>query len=78
SDADRVEMNIEISDTGEGSEGGGEFVLSISDNGTPFAPVANTAKGRGISNVKSRAALIKARVSWQTSETGSTIFELRK
>ncbi|HEX8738479.1 MAG TPA: two-component regulator propeller domain-containing protein [Pyrinomonadaceae bacterium] len=71
SDADSVEMKIEIS-------ADGEFILSISDNGTPFAPAADTTRGRGISNVKSRAALIKAKVSWQTNETGNTLFELRK
>jgi signal transduction histidine kinase len=71
SDADAVEMKIELS-------ADDEFILSISDNGTPFAPAADTAKGRGISNVKSRAALIKARVLWQTNENGNTLFELRK
>ncbi|HEX9960451.1 MAG TPA: hypothetical protein VGB00_05935, partial [Pyrinomonadaceae bacterium] len=71
SDADAVEMKIEISPENE-------FILSISDNGTPFAPAANTTRGRGISNVKSRAALIKAEVFWRTGENGSTLFELRK
>ena len=71
SDADAVEMKIEISAENE-------FILSISDNGTPFAPAAKTTRGRGISNVKSRAALIKAEVFWRTNETGNTLFELRK
>jgi signal transduction histidine kinase len=72
SDADTVEMKIEMSDAD------GEFILSISDNGAPFAPARKTARGRGISNVKSRAALIKARAVWRTNETGNTLFELRK
>ncbi|MDQ3800368.1 MAG: hypothetical protein M3384_13030 [Acidobacteriota bacterium] len=72
SDADAVEMKIEMSDAD------GEFILSISDNGAPFAPARKTARGRGISNVKSRAALIKARVFWRTNENGNTLFELRK
>jgi signal transduction histidine kinase/ligand-binding sensor domain-containing protein len=71
SDADAVEMKIEISAENE-------FILSISDNGTPLAPAADTARGRGISNVKSRAALIKAEVFWRTNENGNTLFELRK
>jgi signal transduction histidine kinase/ligand-binding sensor domain-containing protein len=71
SDAGKVAMKIEISPDDE-------FLLSISDDGTAFAPAENAPKGRGISNIKSRAALIEAEAFWQRSETGSTIFQLRK
>jgi len=70
SDAEKVEMKIEISESEE-------FLLSISDDGTVFSPSENTAKGRGISNIKSRAALIEAEVFWQ-GENGGTLFQLRK
>ena len=71
SDAGKVEMKIEISPDDR-------FLLSISDDGTAFAPAENATKGRGISNIKSRAALIEAEVFWLASESGSTIFQLRK
>jgi signal transduction histidine kinase len=71
SDAGCVEMKIEVSD-------GGEFVLSIEDDGTNFTPAGDTPKGRGISNIKSRAALIKAEIAWLESRTGGTIFQLKK
>lgn len=71
STAEKVLMNIEIA-------GGDKFTLSISDDGTPFAPSENKAKGRGIANIKSRAALIEAEVSWQKIEIGGTLFILWK
>lgn len=71
SEADFVEMNIEISAENE-------FVLQISDDGKFFAPAENALKGRGIGNIRSRAALIEAEVSWKESETGGTLFSLRK
>jgi signal transduction histidine kinase/ligand-binding sensor domain-containing protein len=71
SDAKCVEMKIEAAE-------GGEFVLSIEDDGATFAPAGNTPKGRGISNIKSRTALIKAEIAWLESESGGTIFQLKK
>lgn len=71
SDAKFVEMSVEISPENE-------FILQISDNGTPFDPSEKSLNGRGISNIKSRAALIEAEVFWQQNETGGTSFQLWK
>lgn len=71
SDADFVEMRIEISDENQ-------FILQISDDGRFFAPAENNPKGRGIGNILSRAALVEAEVSWKEGETGGTHFSLRK
>ena len=70
SDAREVGMKIEMS-------ADEEFVLSIEDDGAFFEPNRKTPRGRGIANIKSRAALINAEISWQKSETG-TLFVLRK
>lgn len=72
SNARLVEMNVDISEDEQ-------FILLISDDGTAaFSPGEIGSKGRGISNIKSRAALIEAGISWQASENGNTIFRLRK
>ena len=73
SDAKFVAMKIEISDENE-------FVLNIEDDGTFFNPAEIISKGRGIANIKSRAALIKAEIFWHKNETKSksTIFQLKK
>ena len=70
SDADSVEMKIETSEDNK-------FLLSISHDGTTFIPAENAPKGRGIANIKSRAALIEADFSWQTSES-NTLFQLKR
>ena len=69
SDARFVRMNIEISAENE-------FVLSIADDGTFFDPAAIVSKGRGIANIKSRAALINARIFWRENSPHGTIFQL--
>ncbi|HEY0427069.1 MAG TPA: two-component regulator propeller domain-containing protein [Pyrinomonadaceae bacterium] len=71
SDAKRVEMKIETSVENE-------FVLSIEDDGTFFTPTGDAPKGRGIANIKSRAALIEAEILWQMIADGGTRFSLRK
>jgi signal transduction histidine kinase len=69
SDANMVEMNVEASDEGE-------FGLTIRDNGRPFKP-DGTQKGRGISNIRSRANLIRGKVTWKESSDGGNVFSLR-
>jgi len=70
SDAKLVEMKVDLSEE--------VFILSISDDGTPFSPTTDTAhKGRGIANIKSRAALIEAEVDWLQNESHGTEFSLR-
>jgi signal transduction histidine kinase/ligand-binding sensor domain-containing protein len=55
------------------------FKLIIENDGKPFAPdFENLPKGRGISNIKSRAELIEAQIAWENSEDGKTIFTLMK
>jgi signal transduction histidine kinase/ligand-binding sensor domain-containing protein len=55
------------------------FRLTIENDGKPFLPdFANLPKGRGISNIKSRAELIEAEISWENSADGRTIFTLQK
>ncbi len=70
SDAKLVEMKVNLSEE--------VFILSISDDGTPFKPVTDSAyKGRGIANIKSRAALIEAEVDWLQNESEGTEFSLK-
>ena len=69
SDADMVEMNVESNDAGE-------FALTIRDNGKLFQP-DRAQKGRGISNIKSRANLINGKVAWKESRRGGNVFSLR-
>lgn len=71
SDAKFVKMNIGISPENE-------FVLQILDDGTFFAPTEIVEKGRGIGNIRSRAALIEAEVSWKETEQNKTLFALIK
>jgi len=56
-----------------------EFLLKIEDDGKYFDfEKSAKRKGRGISNIKSRANLIEAEFSFTKSETGGTIFTLKK
>lgn len=71
SDAKFVSMKIEVSAENE-------FIVDIEDDGTFFNPAEIVSKGRGIANIKSRAALIKAEIFWHKGETESTIFQLKK
>ncbi|HTK38225.1 MAG TPA: two-component regulator propeller domain-containing protein, partial [Pyrinomonadaceae bacterium] len=70
SNAALVEMHIEV--TAEN-----EFILTIKNDGEPFDPSVVSKKGRGIANIRSRAALIRSEIAWQTNGSGTT-FELRK
>jgi len=69
SDAQRVEMRVESPDDGE-------FQLKILDDGSAFEPNAN-GSGRGISNIRSRANLINAKVAWKKRRSGGNAFTLR-
>lgn len=71
SNAGVVEMKIDVTQDNE-------FAMIIEDDGTPFRPSDVIAKGRGITNIRSRAALIKGRIEWRGSELGGTAFDLRK
>jgi two-component system nitrate/nitrite sensor histidine kinase NarX len=55
------------------------FVMSIEDDGRGFdAQTKKGRKGRGLANIRARASLIEADVSWDKSPAGGTIFTLRK
>lgn len=71
SDAKFVELKIEVSAENE-------FVVHIEDDGTFFNPAEIVSKGRGIANIKSRAALIKADIFCHKGETQGTVFQLKK
>ncbi|WP_111657009.1 sensor histidine kinase [Isoalcanivorax indicus] len=62
----------------------GDVLIELTDNGTPFSPqnlsTAETSsverRGRGLTNILSRAATIQAKASWQPDTVG-TRFTLR-
>lgn len=54
------------------------FTLGIENDGREFEPENKTQTGRGLSNIKSRANLIEAEISWQTRDEGGMSFLLRK
>lgn len=56
----------------------GDFSLRIEDNGRPFDSQNNNSEGRGLPNMKARAGLIDARISWEPRENGGTVFTLTK
>ena len=70
SDATEVEMKVESTDTSG-------FHISIRDNGRSFQPDGAPQKGRGISNIRSRANLIHGDVAWKESSRGGNVFSLR-
>lgn len=46
---------------------GERFCIEISDDGVPFDPDKPSSHGRGIGNIRTRAALIQARITWERS-----------
>jgi signal transduction histidine kinase/ligand-binding sensor domain-containing protein len=69
STATLVEMTIETLDDGR-------FNLTIRDNGAAFRPKKNNGNGRGISNIRSRASLIGAKIGWAMHTDGGNLFTL--
>jgi signal transduction histidine kinase len=56
----------------------GKFVLRLEDNGRDFDPAEQrNLEGRGLANMRARASLIGAEISWQKQETGGTVFTLQ-
>ncbi|HEY8561458.1 MAG TPA: two-component regulator propeller domain-containing protein [Pyrinomonadaceae bacterium] len=70
--ATRVRMTV-------GKRAADEFLLTIEDDGSyfDFRNGANR-RGRGLTNIKSRADLIEAEFSFTASAAGGTIFTLKK
>ena len=56
----------------------GDFALRIEDNGRPFTSEHTNSGGRGIANMRARAGLIDARISWRPRESGGTVFTLTR
>ena len=71
SSATRVRLTLTI-------EASGDLLIELEDNGCGFDPNKPIKSGRGVDNIRSRASLIEARVIWNASATGGTLFTLRK
>jgi signal transduction histidine kinase len=72
SEATKVKMSVETT-------ADKEFVLKIEDNGKHFDFEKSLRReGRGLSNIKSRANLIKAEFSFADLDSSGTIFTLKK
>ncbi|HYK21814.1 MAG TPA: ATP-binding protein, partial [Pyrinomonadaceae bacterium] len=69
--ATEVKMFVTISNEGD-------FSLRIEDNGRPFTSQHTNSEGRGIANMRARAGLIDARISWQPRTDGGTVFTLTR
>ena len=60
------------------AEPGGDFVLQLQDNGRDFDPrEPKNLEGRGLANMRARASLIGAEISWEKQESGGTVFTLQ-
>ena len=69
--ATHVKMAVEASP-------GGDFLLQLKDNGRDFDPAKQkNLEGRGLANMRARASLIDAEVSWEKSPEGGTVFTLQ-
>ncbi len=69
--ATQVQMTVTASSEGD-------FLLQLKDNGLDFDPGAQkNLEGRGLANMRARASLIGAEISWQKLEGGGTIFTLQ-
>jgi signal transduction histidine kinase len=55
----------------------GNFLLQITDDGCHFDHDAQTSTGRGLANMRARASLIGAAISWNKVVTGGTLFSLK-
>jgi signal transduction histidine kinase len=61
-----------------GTSAAGDFRLTIEDDGSSFNPAqGQNAQGRGLANMRARASLIDADVSWEKHDSGGTVFTLR-
>lgn len=70
--ATRVRLSAKI-------EADGALLIELADNGCGFdASKAHGKTGRGLANIRSRASLIDAEVSWTPGPEGGAVFSLRK
>jgi len=69
--ATHVKMTVDASS-------GGDFLLQLEDNGRDFDPgKQKNLEGRGLANMRARASLIDAEISWETVDGGGTVFTLQ-
>jgi signal transduction histidine kinase len=55
-----------------------DFELTITDDGCEFDPTQERRKeGRGLANMRARASLIDAEITWERQDAGGTIFTLQ-
>jgi two-component system sensor histidine kinase UhpB len=71
--AEATEVKMFVTNTEEG-----DFSLKIEDNGRPFKSQHTNSEGRGLANMRARASMIDARISWEPREEGGTVFTLMK
>jgi signal transduction histidine kinase len=71
SSATRVRLAVAI-------ETNGALLIELEDNGRGFDFNKPGKVGRGLTNIRSRASLIEASVSWSARPGGGTVFTLRK
>lgn len=70
--ATHVRLTVSISEEGD-------FVLRLEDNGRDFEPLDKKKKrGRGLANIRARASLIEAEVTWSKRSGSGTLFILRQ
>ncbi|MGH9966466.1 MAG: two-component regulator propeller domain-containing protein [Pyrinomonadaceae bacterium] len=70
--ATRVNMVIGVSSQGE-------FKMVMEDNGGDFDPGGERKNdGRGLANMRARASLIDAEISWSKRDGGGTVFTLKR
>ena len=56
----------------------GDFSLRLEDNGCSFDLQNRKAEGRGLANMRARAGLIDAEISWAKCADGGTVFTLTR
>jgi signal transduction histidine kinase/ligand-binding sensor domain-containing protein len=71
--AQATQVNMHVTSSPEAA-----FLLRLEDNGKSFNVPNNNSEGRGLANMRARAALIDAKLSWEKREGGGTIFTLKK
>lgn len=69
--ATQVKMHVTSNDNGD-------FLLRLEDNGKTFDPQPRNSSGRGLANMRARAALIDAEIAWSRRAEGGTVFTLNR
>jgi signal transduction histidine kinase len=68
-EATHVKMLVSANDVGD-------FLLRLEDNGCSFDLQNRKPDGRGLANMRARAGLIDAEISWEKGEARGTVFTL--